>query len=385
MPENQNKIGTNANNLPDDRSLNIGALSGLFNSTTNSYKYIFFTSILDLLKRRNFDVSKPISFQDLVVEMLANAWYPHTYFKLSFGTQDRIIHTLESLELAEELKFTDPDKQKLRQSIESKKLDRVIKDLTRYVPFRLIIPFLERHAVIPDRGQGDKVDRVMPQIALNYFETAKPLYCFDSDNYSNCTSIIFHPDWANYLDRHYTIVRGWVAWEWLQYMQRRNPTTPGLSYKLFAPMQRESLSKQTKYWKTILQRTNLNCIYSDRQIELNNFSLDHYIPWSFIAHDRLWNLIPTLPEINSSKSDRLPPSQYFDRFVAIQHLGLTISQQEMSWQTWNKTVEDYTTDLGIYPPTDLIDLDKLSHAYSKTIQPLLAIASNQGFRMWERG
>jgi hypothetical protein len=99
----------------------------------------------------------------------------------------------------------------------------------------------------------------------------------------------------------------------------------------------------------------------------------------------LWNLIPTLPEINSAKSDRLPPSQYFDRFVAIQHLGLTISQREMSWQTWNKTVEDYTTDLGIYPPTDLVDLDKLSNAYSKAIQPLLAIASNQGFRMWERG
>ncbi|MDY6901110.1 MAG: hypothetical protein SWZ49_23970, partial [Cyanobacteriota bacterium] len=63
-------------NLPNDDSLNISALSRLFESTTNSYKYLYFLSLLDILKRENFDIVSPISFQDIIVEMLANAWYP---------------------------------------------------------------------------------------------------------------------------------------------------------------------------------------------------------------------------------------------------------------------------------------------------------------------
>jgi hypothetical protein len=28
-------------------------------------------------------------------------------------------------------------------------------------------------------------------------------------------------------------VRGWAAWEWLTYMQKRNPSTPAIASKLF--------------------------------------------------------------------------------------------------------------------------------------------------------
>lgn len=73
--------------LPDSSKLNISTLSGLFNSTTNSYKYLWFLSILDILKRRNFEPTESVSFRELVIEMLANAWYAHQYFKLSFGTR----------------------------------------------------------------------------------------------------------------------------------------------------------------------------------------------------------------------------------------------------------------------------------------------------------
>ena len=78
--------------------------------------------------------------------MLANVWYPHTYFKLSFGAQDQIVQNLDllNLEIGEPiLKFTDTDKKLLRETISSQSLDRIIRNLARYVPFRLIVPFLE--------------------------------------------------------------------------------------------------------------------------------------------------------------------------------------------------------------------------------------------------
>src|SRR5438552_9065936 len=85
--------------LPFSTQLDIAALSRLFSNTTNSYKFVFFLSYLDILKRRDFTDSEPISFREITVEILANTWYPHTYFKLSFGLQDLITAKLDSLRL----------------------------------------------------------------------------------------------------------------------------------------------------------------------------------------------------------------------------------------------------------------------------------------------
>ncbi len=377
----------NSPKLPASEEVNISALSRLFADTTNSYKFVFFISILDILKRRNFDVSQPITFEELVVEMLANSWYPHTYFKLSFGTQDQITKNLDSLnlEISEPiLKFTDTDKKLLRTAIESQDLKSIVKKLQRFVPFRLITPFFEEELTdVPNKHKGSNLDYAVPRVAESSFGQRKPLYRFDSNQYSNCQSIIFHPAWASYIQKHYGIVKGWAAWEWLNYMQRRNPNTPGLVYKLFAPSKRESLSKQAAYWKIVLQNADFNCIYSGQKIDIEMFSLDHYLPWSFIAHDQLWNLVPTTPAINSAKSNDLPPSRFLEKFIAAQHLGLSICHQKMDQKLWEKAVESYIEGLNIHNQDDLLDHEKLRNAYSNVIHPLVSLATNQGFKLWQ--
>jgi hypothetical protein len=97
--------------LPPSQSLNISALARLFNDTTNSYKYLFFLSLLDI--RHPCQPTSPIAFSDLIVEMLAHAWFPHSDFKLSFGSQDKITQQLDALALVVEapvVQFKDPDK-----------------------------------------------------------------------------------------------------------------------------------------------------------------------------------------------------------------------------------------------------------------------------------
>jgi len=373
--------------LPKSREVNVSALSRLLSDTTNSYKYVFLLSILDLIKRESFSNPAHIQFRGLVTEMLANVWYPHTYFRLSFGTQDKIVQRLESLQLdfhSSSLKTTDSDKKALREEIYSKDLDGTVRSLLRYVPFRLIVPFLENELKqVPNRTKGNNLDRAIPGIAATVFDEVKPLYRFNSDKYSECSSLIIHPDWITYLEKHYSIVRGWISWNWLSYMQKRNPSTPGLIYKLFAPTKRESLAKQTNYWKIILESTDFHCIYSGQKIDVGRFSLDHYLPWSFVAHDQLWNLIPTLPEINSSKSNNLPSPQFFDKFVEAQHRGLVVCKQKMSGKEWVKKTEVYIEDLSIKGQSDLLDLEKLKAAYLCVIPSLTSLAENQGFRIWE--
>jgi hypothetical protein len=273
--------------LPASDSLQITILSRIFNKTTNSYKLLFFLALLDILESRNFESQEPIGFRQVAIEMLANAWYPHAYFKLSFGVQDRISNKLDSLNLDFET-FQNSNKANLKQSIANCSLDEIANDrgLLRFVPFRLIRPFFENET----RGMKDyDVDPTIAVLSKRSFNERKPIYKFNSLNYQECDSLILHPEWVEYFRNNYSIVRGWVSWEWLNYMQRRNPNTPAIANKLFPLQKRESLSHQMKYWKTIINNTEIKCIYTEVVLNREKLSLDHYLPWSFVTHDRLWN------------------------------------------------------------------------------------------------
>jgi transcriptional regulator with XRE-family HTH domain len=113
-------VATPSQELPKSDTVDVSTLSRLLKKTTNSYKYLFFISILDILERRQFDALSPISFREIIIEMLANAWYTHTYFKLSFGLQDKISNKLDSLNIDisdTKIIFQDTDKRHLRRTI----------------------------------------------------------------------------------------------------------------------------------------------------------------------------------------------------------------------------------------------------------------------------
>ncbi|MDR9895275.1 hypothetical protein G7B40_011960 [Aetokthonos hydrillicola Thurmond2011] len=134
------------------------------------------------------------------------------------------------------------------------------------------------------------------------------------------------------------------------------------------------------YWKLVLEETETRCIYSNLVLTTDNISLDHYLPWSFVAHDLLWNLIPIIPSVNSSKSNNIPSvDKYFHKFIELQHLGLTVSKNKMTDQEWNKYIESYIADLKITDRNNLLDYKILTIAYSNTVLPLVSLAINQGF------
>jgi hypothetical protein len=369
--------------LPPADHLNIGALTGLFRHTTNSYKFLFFVALLDLLKRHRFDAERPYTYAEITIEMLALAWFAHTFFKLSFGAQDTIAKKLDALELhlAPSANRFVRDRQALRTELQNSDL-KDARRLMDFVPYRLLIPFLEPQLKGVDKGAWLVFEQAMPRITNAHFATARPLYRFDSDDYRQCSAIRFHPDWAAYLETHFPIIQGWAAWHWLHYMQRRNPATPALANKLFPPLQRESLARQTRYWRTILQHpegSKLRCIYSGEVLTAEKFALDHYLPWSFVVHDQLWNRIPAPPGVNSAKSNQLPSADSLPAFVTLQHQGLVIAQQVLPKASFSKFTDDYLADLHLPCPAALLDIDQLYPAYEQNLGPLLTLAANQGF------
>lgn len=120
----------------------------------------------------------------------------------------------------------------------------------------------------------------------------------------------------------------------------------------------------------------MKCIYSDQILNPENFSVDHFLPWSFVTHDLLWNLIPTIRNINSSKSDNLPDfDMYFPNFAAIQYDAF-INNTKLN----SKTLEDFT-DIFKLNFVELLNLNQkqFEDKLKEQMKPLFQIAQNMGF------
>lgn len=129
------------------------------------------------------------------------------------------------------------------------------------------------------------------------------------------TEIYVHEDWANYIIKNQEIIKGWLEYNMICYIQKRNPSVPGIADKLYPPQERK-LEKVKKYWKIVMEFEPICEIYGGKILTEKDISIDHFVPWSYVAHDEMWNLNPTTKSINSSKSNNLPDwSIYFEKLA----------------------------------------------------------------------
>jgi hypothetical protein len=148
---------------------------------------------------------------------------------------------------------------------------------------------------------------------------------------------------------------------------------PDIPNKLIKPAVRNSLTKQRNYWKLYAehQPAAFNCIYTGKNLIVVQFDVDHFIPYNFVSHDLLWNLIPADPGFNSTKTDKLPTlSRYFQPFFTMQKQSIDYMKQH---HPSNKLLEDYLT---LFPD---LDTSITEENYRKRMEPILSIAANNGF------
>jgi hypothetical protein len=356
--------------LPESDRVPITALSRLFDHVSTSYKFLFFLAFLEACERRLFASPMELTVQEILVDMLVLAWYPHVYFKLSFGWQDKVARELDSLptQAFAGIKFSVREKDQLRECIRSSSSAR---SLVRFVPFRLIRPFLPE---LPADNRDHPVNWLIKEASAEYFTDRKPLYKISADE----KILTVHPDWLYYLAQNIAVVRAWASWHYLQYMQKQNPMVPSLASKLFPPLHRESLQRQISYWSAIAQNSEVRCIYSDQPIEPGSFDLDHFLPWSYVVHDELWNLIPVIRDANNAKRDRLPDEQYIPKFVSTQQRGLSLARELLPKRQWNEQAGIYEMRLNV-SGDDWLRSERFELAYVELLTTQLRIAHLNGF------
>jgi hypothetical protein len=364
--------------LPGSEHVDTAKLSRLFSDRTTSYKYFFFLALLDCIagpvQGMEADLGRPIPLSELAVDMVLAAWYPHGFCRLSFGPQDMLQQAVDSIEWGPVrgswIQSNGEEWRRLRNTCAAQ-LDPLA--LVRYVPYRLIRPFF---AMETTGLRDDLVNTRITELADRAMPGHRTPYCFTTDR----MALVMDHEWLEYFLQNNAILRGWTSLKLAEYLQSRNPNIPGIVAKLTPPLVRDSLSRQTAWWREALTilGDRARCIYSGSRLSPTEFSLDHYLPWSFVAHNRDWNLVPATRAVNSSKSDRIPDTSHIAALARLQHEGIKTMAGNLTKARWLKSVEPFMIDLHLDAEA-LLDRNTLTQAYEDTLQPLSAIAERQGF------
>ncbi|KAA3601407.1 MAG: HNH endonuclease [Calditrichaeota bacterium] len=358
-------------------NLSINSLAQSLKQTTNSYKFYWLLSIIEQLNFVDFE-TKHLSTKDIVARMIAKIWYPINHHNLSFGKQDKLGEIVNFIKMNSEITIKDSEEvifEFLKEEFQNPKsqFKKLLKDLQRYVPFRFLTPWFKFEL----QGIEPKEKRIKELSSLHFLDSNfLPLYRFLNTEEQ---IIEMSPYWIDYLKNNQKILADFCYWNLVNYLQTKNPNTPNIAFKLFMPKERD-LRKARYFWSLVLKKdSNIHCIYSGFNLN-DNFTIDHFVPWSFVAHDKLWNLIPTSQIVNSQKGNSIPSLEsYLTPFIKTQFETLKFF---INLDKEKKILEDY----AILFDSDFNSMLSMSFSNFKTkledtIKPLCQIASNNGFQM----
>lgn len=294
--------------------------------------------------------------------MIVHAWYPVNYFRLSFGAWDSLHVVVQQLAVQEKLApSTAPSElEDALLSTEDPNSLKAIVGLGRYVRFKFLSPWLKG---------GDLSDAQVMHCSQDPVH-GTPYALFDD-------RLEVPLSWAAYLTRHTAILRDFTLWNLAQFIQARNPNVPQVVDKLVRPPERSALTKQRDLWNAVMDHTtDLPCIYTGSQLVGADYHMEHFIPYAFVAHDQLWNLVPAAPAYNLAKSDRLPRLEQHLRPFIDAHWQLATVVREHDLRS--KLLEDYLTIVP-KPLHQVTDRYLFGDKLRDTLVPLHGIARNSGF------
>lgn len=302
--------------------LDIEGFERMMKDPTYCYKFYWLEAIVQLIS----EDKKEATYNEIINEMIANAWYSvlefHIHLSGIYGDGE-IKDSLENAVLKLH-KLSDLPSNASKVEIKNKivefniELHREKMTLTQKVPHKALSGFANRGS---ERIDLDSSAGKMRAYYNRINETVGPLpYTFGEQNGLE-RKIIFNELWIQMIQDNMVAILGWIQYEKARWLQNNNPDVPGIVYKL-APMddKMRKLGHVRKLWKGVLDLASIEDVFKDKPIRKDAFDIDHFIPWSFVMNDELWNLMPVDPLLNSSKSNRLPIwDAFFIRFAKNQY------------------------------------------------------------------
>lgn len=362
----------------------------MLDDPTECYKFYWLDSIMQLLSGQE----ETITFDKVISGMIADAWYSVTEYHLRMGTKDSQGNSVNSIERAVNkldalncLEHT-ADRMQVIEAIENN--ERLLHDekyqISKNVPYRLLSSFMK------ELGGNDPLWDQRTRL-ITYMELINKSCCIPytiGTERGLSKKVIIDDKWKHYMIDNMVSIRGWIQMKKIKYLQDRNPGVPGIIYKLEPENEKQrKLQNVRKLWSAVIDSAGIIDIYSERLLEKRSYEIDHFIPWSFITNDEMWNLVPVNASLNSSKRNRLPDwNCYFMKFARNQFI---MNEMVYSYDKIASLFEACQRDnMNVVWPREELYVKNINDfefykVLEKRMKPIYDSARMQGYNIWIAG
>ena len=296
-------------------TLNIDGFSQLMGHPSYCYKFYWLEAIVQLISR---EISEA-TFDDVINEMICNAWYSVREFHIHLSgiqadgqVRDGLEKAILRLSELSNLR-ADASREAILKSIIkfNEEIQSAKEQLTNMVPYYALTGFFSSSDQYDEWRAATSIRKKVAFIGkFNQEMGVLPYVLGESQRLKR--EIRFDPQWMQMIQDNTKVILGWIQCEKLRWLQNNNPEVPGLVYKLKSTDDKtRKLDYVRKLWKGILDLTDVKDIFTGASVSAEKYDVDHFIPWSFVMNDELWNLLPMDSSLNSTKNNRLPKWDLF--------------------------------------------------------------------------
>lgn len=371
-------------------TLDIEGFSQMMKYPSYCYKFYWLEAIVQLISE---GVSET-TFDTVINEMICNAWYSVREYHIHLSglpadgqVKDGLERAVMTLSELSELP-ANASKVEIKNAIREHEgeLKGAKEQLTNMVPYRALAGFFVN---AKSAAEWNSVQRMVAYIQMINRDVVLLPYTLGEPSRLK-KEIYFHPAWMEMIQDNTVSILGWIQYEKVKWLQNNNPEVPGLVYKLM-PMDEKmrKLNNVRKLWKGILDISEVRDVFTGEAVVAKRYDVDHFIPWSFVMNDELWNLMPMDSSLNSAKSNRLPKwDPFFERFAENQFLlyGLVHERPRI-----HKLFEAcYRDNLhSIWAGQELYrqgnSREEFYNILQKNMRPVYDSARRQGYEIWNWG
>lgn len=358
------------------------AFSKLLDDPTQSYKFYWLESLVKL-HIHNFE----LTFEAIINEMIYNSWHSVSSYHIHLGPfingkpSSFLEMAVNEIQSRLNIQYGDsPEKIKNAIAGDSKELSLIRNQLAKNVPYRILSPFLGLEG-------NDPIWNSQKQIIKRINNSANTLYkIIDKPKLQKVVWI--EQKWDSFLKKNSALILGWIQFKKIKYLQARNPGVPSIPSKLEAPTQRKNLEYVRNLWKYVASKKKIIDIYTGEEVDMEKSDVDHFIPWTYVCCDELWNLVPTNNSMNRSKSNNLPDwDLYFNRFAENQFILFeTVLEDKKAKMLFDKC--KINNVLSIWA-TDLLysgsrDKNCFITILQENMKPIYDSAKYLGYNIWNK-
>ncbi|MBA2861796.1 HNH endonuclease domain-containing protein [Methanococcus maripaludis] len=257
-------------------------------SFDNTYKMAWAKALVETASLKNIDSDLVIPFEKIAELFLKYYWDQTIYFDLIQGSNLK--------KIPEVLKYT-------------KELINLYHNLKGdYFPEHYEKIIFEGFGIENERNKTIKriVKTLGQDVSWRFMNLGGETYQLYELNEN---TVILSLENAKLLKKYSDFLLPLINYRWTQMLESFNHS-PRISSKVRAidenKIKRDVLNKFKEYLDYEFDDGKRYCFYSGKELNDEDCTIDHVIPWSFMYSDDIWNLVYCDKSENSRKSNRIP-------------------------------------------------------------------------------